>query len=65
MTLGSQPAGDDATRLDQWWTSLNVALVLMIFLIATQAHQLQDVVLDEREPALWIFVQQLLQPLTW
>jgi hypothetical protein len=41
------------------------SLVLMIFLIATQAHQLQDVVLDEPESVLSIFAWQFLQPLTW
>jgi hypothetical protein len=45
--------------------AIYAGMMLTIFLIATQAHQLQDVVLDEPESVLSIFAWQFLQPLTW
>ncbi len=42
-----------------------VGFLLVIFSVATDAHRVQDIVLDEPEPTWRIFLWQFLQPLTW
>ena len=42
------------------------ALALFLtFAIATDAHMVQDAVLNDPEPTWWIFLNQFMQPLTW